>query len=134
MLSGSLSYGKFGKFNPREVKLSHSEYIKSRLYNKDSRFRKDAQYVFYLLWQKEMRELSAGVYNLLKSTRSQAMSVSALLNKVEAYDEHLEANLCTMLQSVRGTKQYWFIRQSELMCMIREWGSPTLFLTFSCAE
>ena len=39
-----------------------------------------------------------------------------------------------MLQSVRGTKQYWFIRQSELRCMICEWGSPTLFLTFSCAE
>ena len=26
------------------------------------------------------------------------------------------------------------MRQSELKCMIREWGSPTLFLTFSCAE
>ena len=33
-----------------------------------------------------------------------------------------------------GTKQYWFLRQSELKCMIREWGSRTLFLTFSCAE
>ena len=42
--------------------------------------------------------------------------------------------MCTMLQSVRGTKQYWFLRQSELKCMIGEWGSPTLFLTFSCAE
>ena len=62
------------------------------------------------------------------------MSVSTLLNRVDVSDEHLEANLCTMLQSVRGTKQYWFIRQSELRCMIREWGSPTLFLTFSCAE
>ena len=39
-----------------------------------------------------------------------------------------------MLQSVRGTKQFWFLRHSELKCMIREWGSPTLFLTFSCAE
>ena len=39
-----------------------------------------------------------------------------------------------MLQSVRGTKQCWFLRQSELKCMIREWGSPTLFLTFCCAE
>ncbi len=97
--------GKFGKFHPREVKLSHSEYIKSRLYNKDSRFRKDAQYVFYLLWQKEMRELSAGVYNLLKTTRCQPMSVSLLLHKVHGSDEHLEANLCAMLQSVRGTKQ-----------------------------
>ena len=62
------------------------------------------------------------------------MSVSSLLSRVQVSDEHLEANLSTMLQSVRGTKQYWFIRQSELRCMIREWGSPTLFLTFSCAE
>ena len=32
--------GKFGKHHPRAVKLSHSEHIKSRLLNKDSRFRK----------------------------------------------------------------------------------------------
>ncbi|MDD9818968.1 MAG: hypothetical protein OXU61_12675, partial [Gammaproteobacteria bacterium] len=97
--------GEFGEYHPR-AKLSNSEYIKSRLLNKDSRFRKNPQYVFYLLWQKEMRELSAGVYNLLKSTRRQHMSVRSLLDKVETSDEHLEANLCTMLQSVRGTKQY----------------------------
>ena len=42
--------GKFGEFHPREEKLSHSEYIKLRLLNVDSRFRKDPQYVFYLLW------------------------------------------------------------------------------------
>ena len=126
--------GQFGEHHPRQVKLSHSEYVKSRLLNKDSRYRKDPQYVFFLLWQKEMHEISAGVCNLLKSTRRRPMSVSALLHVVETRDEHLEANLCTMLQSVRGTKQYWFARQSELRCMIRASGSPTLFLTFSCAE
>ena len=63
--------GRFSKFHPRQDKLPHCEYIKSRLLNKDSRFRKDAQYVFYLLWQKEMRELSAGVYNLLDSSPCQ---------------------------------------------------------------
>ena len=41
--------GKFGEHHPRAVKLSNSEYIKSRLLNKDSRFRKEPQYVFYLL-------------------------------------------------------------------------------------
>ena len=126
--------GQFGEHHPRHVKLSHSEYVKSRLLNKDSRYRKDPQYVFFLLWQKEMREISAGVYNLLKSTRRQPMSVSALLHGVATRDKHLEANLCTMLQSVRGTKQYWFTKQSELRCMIRASGPPTLFLTFSCAE
>ena len=51
-----------------------------------------------------------------------ASHVSKFLDSVEASNEHLEANLSTMLQSVRGTKQYWFLRQSELKCMIREWG------------
>jgi hypothetical protein len=41
--------GKFGEFHPRKEKLSPSEYVKSRLLNKDSKFCKDAQYVFYLL-------------------------------------------------------------------------------------
>lgn len=126
--------GMFGEHHPCQVKLCPSEYIKSRLYNKDARFRKDPSYVFYLLHQKTLREVAAGVYNVLKCTRSQPMSVNQLLSKVQASDEHLEANLTTMLQSVRGTKQYWWLRQSDLRCMIRHWGSPTLFLTFSCAE
>ena len=118
--------GQFGEHHPRQVKLSHSEYVKSWLLNKDPCYRKDPQYVFFLLWQKEMREISAGVYNLLKSTRRQPMSVSALLHGVATRNEHLEANLCTMLQSVRGTKQYWFAKQSELRCMIRASGPPTV--------
>ena len=81
-----------------------------------------------------MREISSGVYNLLKSSRKPSVSVGMLLEQVNSSDEHLEAHLCTMLQSVCGTKQYWFLRSSELKYMIREFGPPTLFLTFSCAE
>ena len=35
--------GRFGEFHPRKVKITSSEYAKSRLLNKDSRFRKDPQ-------------------------------------------------------------------------------------------
>ena len=62
------------------------------------------------------------------------MSVGMLLEQVNSSDEHLEAHLCTMLKSMRSTKQYWFLRSSELKCMIREFGPPHLFLTFSCAK
>ena len=126
--------GKFGKYDKREKEISHSEYIKSRLLNKDSRFRKDPQYVFYLLWQKELRELAAGVYNVLQSNVGNPRSVHELLHNVNVSDERLEANLCTMLQSVRGTSQYWYRRKGELRCMLRELGPPSLFLTLSCAE
>jgi len=37
------------------------------------------------------------------------MLVFSLLDKIETSGKHLEAKLCTMLQSVHGTKQYWFL-------------------------
>ena len=46
----------------------------------------------------------------------------------------LKASLLTVFQSVRGTKQFWFVKKSNVMAIIQEYGSPTLFLTFSCAK
>ena len=94
----------------------------------------DPQYVFFLLWQKELRELAAGVYNLLMGRRQHVMPVGEFMDRVSKSDEDVEANLSTVFQSVRGCKQYWFLSRSEVLCMLREYGSPTLFLTLSCAE
>ena len=60
------STGKYGEFHPRTVKLTFSEYLKSKL--------------------------------------------------------------------IRGTKQFWYRQKEDVLAMIREFGCPTLFLTFSCAE
>ena len=89
--------GTFGENHAREVKINLAEYAKSRLLNKDSRFRKAAQYVFYLLWKKQLHELSAGIYNniMLQNTRRQSTSVSTILNQVTSSDEQLEGNLST---------------------------------------
>ena len=81
-----------------------------------------------------MRELQAGVYNLLKSTHRHALPVGQFMDRVNASDDEVEGNLSTILQSVRGSKQYWYRHNSELMCMLREFGPPTFFLTLSCAE
>ena len=112
--------GRFGEFHPRSVRISSSDYGKSWLLNKDLQFWKDPQYVFFLLWQKEMRELSVGVYNLLKGTRQRAMPVQVFLDKLSKFDQDVEANLSTVFQSMRGSKQYWLLRSSELRCMLRE--------------
>ena len=41
--------GRYGEFHPRTVKLSFCEYLKSRLMNSDSRYRKSFEFVFYYL-------------------------------------------------------------------------------------
>ena len=126
--------GEFGEHYPRLITLRNAEYVKSRLTNKDSRYRKSAEYIFWLLHQKLMRELKAGIYNMLKTSRQADRTVADLISRIENNDSELEGNLPTILRSVRGTKQYWLARRNEVTCMIREFGPPTLFLTFSCAE
>ena len=68
-------------------------------------------YVFYLLWQKEIRELKGGIYNVLNTSKFCDTTVSALLNDINNSDLALESNLTTMLQSIHGTKQYCFYAQ-----------------------
>ena len=82
--------GEFGEFHPRELALSNCEYIKSKLKNKDSRYRKKPEYVFFLQHQKVMRELKSGIYNLLKTTKQRDRSVQSLLAR---FDYELEGNL-----------------------------------------
>ena len=95
--------GRYGEFHPREIKLTFCEYVKSRLLNKDSRYRKNPEFVILLyLWQKELRELSSGIYNVLKTTGKHGMSVKDFLGGVDSSNKQMEANLSTMFQSASG--------------------------------
>ena len=120
--------------HPRQVKLDFSEYVKSKLLNKDYRFRKTSQFVFRLYRSKVKRDLNSGIYNYFKHTRYTGNSVAEIMAMVDKNDLELEGNLSTILQPVHGTNQYWYKVKCELKCMIREWGSPTFFLTLTCAE
>ena len=51
--------GNFGKYHQHKTKISHSEYIKSRLLNKDSRFRKDPRlHLLSAMAQRDERNFS----------------------------------------------------------------------------
>ena len=54
--------------------------------------------------EKELRELSSGICNVMKTTGKQGMSIKDFLKGVDSCNEHIEANLSTMFQSVQGTK------------------------------
>ena len=77
----------------------------------DSRFCKSAEFIFYYLWQKELRQLSTGIYNVMCSGGRKHMSVKDFVEGINESDVSIEANLATVLQSVRGTKQFWFLKK-----------------------
>ena len=78
--------GRFGENHPRQVKLDFSEYVKSRLLNKDSTFRKTSQFVFRLYRSKVKRDLNSGIYNYLKHTRYTGKSVAEIMAMVDKND------------------------------------------------
>jgi len=47
----------------------------------------------------------------MKSTGRNGMSVKDFLSGINSSDKQKEANLLKMLQSVRGTKQFWFLKK-----------------------
>jgi ATP-dependent DNA helicase PIF1 len=73
-----------------------------------------------------MRELASGVYNMLKGTRQHAIPVGGFIDRVSKNEEEIETNLSTVFQNMRGSNQYWYLRRSEVLCIVREYGSPTL--------
>ena len=125
--------GRFGKCEIRNVKLNDAEFRISRLLNKDSRFRRNQQYLFHLLHDSEMKSLSSSIYHMLQQSR-RGMTVDSLLNKIDSGDRELEGSLMSLFRNIRGTKQYWHARNGEVNCMMKNFEPPTWFVTLSCAE
>ena len=70
-----------------------------------------------------MNCLLAYGYNVLNSTARKHMCVKEFVDGINSSNTSIEAKLGTVLQSVRGTKQFWFLKKSDVI-------APTLFLTF----
>jgi hypothetical protein len=128
-------YGRGGKGETRPQPISPHDFIASRLFNKDARFRRNPAYIFDLLWDYECRSMAAGMFQSLHSSKSNdGMSVGNFLEKVKGKDHVLEAQLSTFFEQMRGTPEYWSKRHQELNTMVRELGPFTFFLTLSPAE
>ena len=82
------------------------------------------------MWQKELRELSSGIYNVLNSTSRRHQTVKQFVDGINGSDASIEANLCTVLQSVRGTKQFWY--RQKVGNDKRIWVSNVIFDIFMC--
>ena len=90
--------------------------------------------MFRFYRSKVKRDLNGVGFTIISNTRYTGKSVAEIMAMVDKNDLELECNLSTILQPVRGTNQYWYKVKGEFKCMIREWGSSTFFLTFTCAE
>ena len=123
----------------RETKISLSKYFNARLFDADTRFAENSEYIFYAQYAKELDQLLSsisiairkGSANTRNGQRVTARNLSddnerARMTKKDLAYHHFD--------TLRGTPDYWKRTMNDLFSMIRQLGIPTWFCTFSAAE
>ena len=75
----------------RDISLSPSDFIKSRLLNINSKFRLNINYLFHLFQQHEVNAMLHSVGHMLRTVTGESLTAQALLNRLRNKD----GEMCT---------------------------------------
>uniref|UniRef100_A0A1X7UCD6 Uncharacterized protein n=1 Tax=Amphimedon queenslandica TaxID=400682 RepID=A0A1X7UCD6_AMPQE len=56
--------------------------------------------------------LKGGIFKLLNTVKGPSMTAAQFVDQVKTNGELLEKRLCTMMNTVRGSNQYWYLRRT----------------------
>lgn len=101
----------------------------------DRRFRDDSTYVFFLFMIKEAIEIKRSRVTFFRKAKfkKSRCAVKSLKN-VKTTDLERTNVGYKVFKNLRGTAPYFMENKAKLMAMIRQLGTPTLFVTISAAE
>jgi hypothetical protein len=118
----------------RTIKIGTSDFIKSRLLNKNPRFRLNINYLFHLFQVQEVSNMCHSVGHMLRTVTGNTLSAKALQERLTNKDGEIQSKMFSLMANIRGTKEYFAKLSMDLKWMLRQLGSPTLFITCSTAE
>jgi len=110
----------------RLVKLYDYEFIKCRLKSKHPQYRLNQQYLFHLLNNANICQLSRGIYHKLNVTKLRDC-YTAKEYLEELHKELLETDLNIIFSTLRNTEQYWRRSRNNLERMIQHYGPANIF-------
>ena len=117
----------------REVSLTASDYVKTIIQSRDSGFRLNQQFLFFLFHQATIRQLSSGIYHKLKIMRPhERITAGRYLEMIQ--NEEIEGDLTSVFHRLRNSEQFWMRPRNDLNCMTLYYGPATWFLTLSPSE
>ncbi|KAK3912381.1 ATP-dependent DNA helicase [Frankliniella fusca] len=127
-------YGTCDFSMPKKKKVSLTDYVRHLMQYKDQRFAKDERFRYFIM-NSEMRWQSLNIGNVYVRKNSEFSKMTILQLK-----EHFKENPWIVNQimhfgsRLRSTKSYWNSRCSELLDMVNQIGTPTIFFTLSSAD
>jgi hypothetical protein len=127
--------GEFGMRDAkRGVENATSDYIKSRLLNKDLKFRLNVNYLFHRSQTQEVSNMAHSVSHMLKCVSGRTLTAQAFRDRLKSKDGEINSKMFSLMANLRGSKEYFAKLSMNIRWMIKHLGPPTLFITLSTAE
>jgi len=118
----------------RTVKISTTDFLRSRLLNKNPKFRLNINYLFHSFQVQEVSNMCHSVGHMLRTVSTRGLTAQSLFDRLKNGDGELNGKLFAMMANMRGTTEYFSKLAMDIRWMVRRLGPPTLFVTVSIAE
>ncbi|KAK3911389.1 ATP phosphoribosyltransferase [Frankliniella fusca] len=127
-------YGTADFSMPKTQKISLNEYIRHLMLYKDGRFAKDERFRYFIM-NSEMRwhSLNLGNVYVKKNSIFSKMTIIQLRQYLKE-NPWLVNQIMHFGSRLRTTSSYWKSRCGELLDMVDQLGTPTIFFTLSSAD
>jgi hypothetical protein len=131
--------GCFGFDASREVNITPKKYFNARILNKDGKFARNVEYLFYSQYVTEHKQVMDNVSVALRKSHSSFSSCEPVAAGVIKNPEKLNSLILkdkayNFLQTVRGSPPYWQRALYKLIAAVKQFGIFTFFMTLSSAD
>ena len=120
--------------NSKETDMGFAMYIKHRILSSDPKFRKNSTYLFFLLIVKELVQLKGCKQTYMRQATKLPNLTKETMKNVNRQDLSRYNRSYEVFKAMRGTSMYYEEAKKNVMAILRQNGSPSLFVTLSCAE
>jgi hypothetical protein len=127
-------YGTGGMYDDRESKVNPAMYVRHGMWNASSDLRRNQQYLFSAIHNKDVRAIDSGIYASLHSTSCHNYTALDIKKGSHEKDQKLENSLKMTMKAVRNSKEFWASIRSDLSALGESEGPASFYFTFSPAE
>ena len=120
--------------NSKETDMGFAMYIKHRILSSDPKFRKNSTYLFFLLIVKELVQLKGCKQTYMRQATKLPNLTKETMKNVNRQDLSRYNRSYEVFKAMRGTSMYYEEAKKNVMAILQQNGSPSLFVTLSCAE
>ena len=128
--------GRFGYKYEREKDISPSKYFNQRLLNYTQKFASDSDCIFYANFVLQNISLTNQINVAMRKVSALSLNAGMLSQNFKETVKQFIANdkAFAYMNSVKGTPAYWKKFLQAVLAMVKQLGSPSFFLTLSCAD